>query len=174
MEQDLIVVGRILKTHGLKGALRIVPLTDHPDRFRPRNRMILETPDGSRKPCTLVSVGGEPNRLIVSCEELSSIEEASPFVRGWIKIPESEVRPLPEGRFYHFDLIGSDVFRADGKRVGRIEDILETGGNDVLVVRNGDKEHLIPATREAVQAVDVAAKRVVLNPVKGLVEDDEM
>jgi 16S rRNA processing protein RimM len=174
MDQDLVAIGRIVKTHGLKGELRIVPLTAHPDRFRAPNRMILEAPDGTRKTCTLVSVRGEKDRLIVSCGELSSVEEAGAFVQGWVKIPESEVRPLPEGRFYHFDLIGTDVYREDGSRVGRIEEIIETGSNDVLVVRNGEKEHLIPATREAIRSMDVGAKRMVLNPMEGLVDDDEV
>ena len=172
MELALVVIGKIIRSHGLKGALKVVPLTDFPDRFEPRKRIILESPEGRRMDCTVASVQGGGNRLIVTCEEMTTVDEALAFVHGWVKIPETEKKPLPEGRYYQSDLIGTDVFTENGKRVGRVEDLLETGGNDVLIVRDGDREHLIPVISQAIRSVDIASKKIILNPMEGLVEDD--
>jgi len=172
MDEELIIIGKILKTHGLKGVLRTAPLTDVPKRFQGLKSVILETRSGIKKSCTLEAVLEDKADVLLACKEITSIEEAAPYVQGWVKIPRSESVPLPENQFYHFDLIGMAVFFEDGQYLGTLEEILKTGGNDVFVVRHESREHLIPATREVVRAVDIEQKRMVLQRISGLIEDD--
>lgn len=176
MDEELIIIGKILKTHGLKGALRVAPLTDVPKRFQGLKSVILETRLGIKKSCTLEAVqsasGGEKADVLLVCKEITSIEEAAPYVQGWAKIPRSQSVPLPENQFYHFDLIGMAVFFEDGQYLGTLEEILKTGGNDIFVVRHESREHLIPATREVVRAVNIEQKRMVLQRISGLIEND--
>jgi 16S rRNA processing protein RimM len=176
MNEELIIIGKVVRTHGLKGAFRVALLTDIPNRFRGLERVILESPLGLRKQCTLTGVREEKSvsgdQVVVECMEIGSIEEAEPFVQGWVKIPRSQAASLPQNQYYHFDLIGSAVFLEDGRYLGILEEIFKTGSNDVFVVRQDQREHLIPAIKSVVKEVNTQEKRVILRRVEGLIEDD--
>lgn len=172
MDEELIIIGKTLKTHGLKGALKVASLTDVPKRFQGLKSVILETRSGIKKLCTLEAVREDKADVLLVCKEITSIEEAAPYVQGWVKIPRSQSVPLPKNQFYHFDLIGMAVFFEDGRYLGTLEEILKTGGNDIFVVRHESREHLIPAIREVVRAVNIEQKRMVLQRISGLIEDD--
>ena len=172
MNQELIIIGKSLKTHGLHGGLKVAVLTDVAERFQRLKRVILETPSGVQKAGTIVSVRGDKSRVVLSCKEITSIEEAEPFVNGWIKIPRSELIALSDNEYYHFDLIGMSVFFEDGQFLGVVEEVLETGSNDVFVVKQQEKEYLIPAIRPVVKEIDIQQKRMILYRVEGLIEHD--
>ena len=172
MSQELIIIGKPIRTHGLRGALRVELLTDAPNRFQKLKQVILETPSGIQKICTLISAQGDKLQVILSCQEITSIEEAKLFVRGWVKIPRSESSSLVEGQYYRFDLIGMAVFFEDGRFLGNIEEILETRGNDIFVIRNKSKEWLVPAIQQIVRQVDIERKRMTLSKIEGLIEYD--
>jgi 16S rRNA processing protein RimM len=90
---------------------------------------------------------------------------------GWfIKVPEEETEPLPEGTYYWFELIGMEVFSEDGEKLGTITDIFETGSNDVYVVKRGRKEVYIPATQEVIKQIDRKAKRMIIHLMDGLLD----
>jgi 16S rRNA processing protein RimM len=170
MKQEQIIIGKLLKTHGLHGAFKAAVLTDAPERFRNLKSVILESPSGIHKVCTILSVRGNRSQVVLSCREMTSIEEAEPFVKGWIKIPRSESISLSDHQYYRFDLIGVSVYFRDGQFLGIIEDILETGSNDVFVVRRESKEYLIPAIRQVVEEIDIQQKRMVIDRMEGLIE----
>lgn len=85
-----------------------------------------------------------------------------------LEVPESDLPPLSEGEYYRYQLIGVEVFDAAGEALGRIEDVIETGANDVYAVRNADGELLVPAIDSVVRAVDLAAARMVVDVPPGL------
>ena len=172
MDQELIIVGKILKTHGLRGVLKIALLTDHPNRFQGLKTVILETRNGVQKVCTLASVQEGEKWALISCKEISFREEAASFLEGWVKIPCSELVQLTENQFYQFDLIGMSVFFEDNSFLGILDEILETGGNDIFIVRHEMKEYLIPAIRQVVKGVNIPKKRMVIHRMEGLVEGD--
>ncbi len=92
-------------------------------------------------------------------------------MNGWfIKVPEEEAIPLPEGTYYWFELIGMEVVSETGEKLGTIVDIFETGSNDVYVLKRGRKETYIPATREVIRQVDKQAKRMTIRVPEGLLE----
>jgi 16S rRNA processing protein RimM len=170
MNQELIVIGKLLKTHGLRGALKVAVLTDVPGRFQKLKSVILETPSGIQKVCTILSARGDKTQVVLSCREMTSIEEAEPFVKGWVKIPRSSLIPLSDNQYYHFDLIGMAVYLLDGQYLGVIEEVFKTGSNDVFVVRRESKEYLIPAIRQVVKEIDIQRRRVVIDRIEGLIE----
>lgn len=161
---ERVAIGRINAPWGLKGHVKVTPLTANPERFTVGAVVILdgvrariadiETPLGF--PCVLFE--GHDGR------------NAAEALRGLlIEIPESDLPPLPEGEYYTHDLIGMSVVTTTGEPVGVLEQVLVTGANDVYLVRLPDqKDVLIPALGHIVVEVDVPGKRMVIEPVKGL------
>ena len=170
MNQELIIIGKLFKTHGLHGAFKVAVLTDDSGRFQKLKNVILETPSGIQKVCTILSVRGDKSQVVLSCREMTSIEEAEPFVKGWVKIPRSVLIPLSDNQYYRFDLIGMAVYFGDNQFLGVIEEVLETGSNDVFVVRRESKEYLIPAIRQVVKEIDIRHRRMVIDRMEGLIE----
>jgi 16S rRNA processing protein RimM len=166
----LITIGRVQKTHGVKGEIRIEPLTDHPERFSDLRRVFMTSPRGESRECTVRSVRYMDNSPLLLLEGYETPEEAR-ALNGWlVQIPEEEALPLPEGQYYWFELIGMEVVSEAGERLGRIVDIFETGSNDVYVMKAGRKEVYLPATKEVIRQVDRAAKRMVIRVMDGLLE----
>jgi 16S rRNA processing protein RimM len=166
----LITIGRVAKPFGVKGEMKIEPMTDFPERFKDLRRAYLVSPAGNEIVCTVQSVryaGGVPYLHFGGYDS----PEKARTLNGWfVKVPEEETVPLPEGSYYWFELIGMEVFSEDGDKLGTIVDIFETGSNDVYVVKRGRKEVYIPATQEVIRQVDRAAKRMIIHLMDGLVE----
>ena len=169
---DLVTIAVIGRPHGLAGDLKVRPVVDAPDRFVGRLNVILEGKDGRRVRFTIRRVRSQNAWRIVSFHEMTSIEQASFWVGGEVKIARDALELLPDGEYYHFDLVGMEVFTEGGLCIGMIEDIFQTGSNDVFVVKHQETEHLIPGTEEIVRYVDVARKRMVIRPIEGLLAHD--
>jgi 16S rRNA processing protein RimM len=166
----LITIGKAVKPFGVKGEIKIEPMTDFPERFKDLHRVYLVSPAGEEITCEVRSVryaGGAPFLLF---DGYDSPEKAK-TLKGWlVKIPQEEAVPLPEGTYYWFELIGMEVFSESGEKLGKIVDIFETGSNDVYVMKQGKKEIYIPATAEVVKQVDRVKKRIVIHLMDGLME----
>ena len=153
----MIRVAQVSTAFGLDGAVKVLPLTDFADRFDEGSTLMLDgTPrkvEWSREAGggLVVKLGGIDNRTMAE------------LYRGrYLEVAEESARPAGEGRFYHHQIIGLDVATASGRRLGRIEEVLERPANDVWVSREGKVEHLIPATRDAIVDVDLGARQVVV------------
>ena len=162
----MIRVGQVMGAYGLAGAVKVLPLTDFEDRFEAGARVVLE---GERRevewsrpamPGLVIKLRGIDNRTI-----------ADMFRGRYLEVPEDAVRPLGEGHFYYHQVVGLEVQTTSGQPLGTIAEILERPANDVWVSREGSVEHLIPATKDAVVKVDVAAGRVVVADWLVQVED---
>ena len=169
--QPYVAVGRISGPFGVKGELKVEVLTDFPQRFEPGSRLFLREES--------VTVSGTKisglDRLIVQLEEVRSRTVAETIPRGaTLDIHENDVIPLPDGAYYRFQLIGLQAMTdPDRAPIGTVEDIIETGVNDVLVVRaEGRPETLIPNTDE-ITTVDLEAGVILVRPVEGLIQDAE-
>lgn len=166
-----IAVGRIGGPFGIKGELKVEVLTDFPQRFEPGSKLFL-----MEEPVTVSSarISGL-DRLIVQLDEVRSRTKAETIPRGaTLDILEEDVIPLPDGSYYRFQLIGLPVVtEADGESIGMVEDIIETGVNDVLIVRaEGRPETLIPNTDEVV-TIDLQAAVIRVKPIEGLIPSAE-
>lgn len=149
---------------GVRGHVKVTPLTDHLDRFATG---------------TTVLVNGQPRRItdlrtpqgypILLFEGVGSMDEAEQLRNATIEIDEADLADLPEDEFYVHDLIGLAVVTAEGEAIGTIQDVLRTGSNDVYVVRRaGRPDVLIPVIHGVVGDVDMEARTVTVTPVPGL------
>jgi 16S rRNA processing protein RimM len=166
----LITIGKAVKPFGVKGEMKIESLTDFPERFKDLKSVHLVSPAGKELVVTVRSVrytGAVPYMLFKGYDT----PEQAKTLNGWfLKVPEQEVMPLPEGRYYWYELIGMEVVSEEGEKLGTIVDIFETGSNDIYVMKQGNKEIYLPAIREVVKQVDRQAKRMVIRLMDGLME----
>jgi len=142
-------IGRVLKAHGVKGALRIELLTDFPDRFAPGNEV-----EVAGRRLTVVRAEGQDGGLLVTFNGIDDRGAAELLTGEYCTLPLSAARRLPADRFYHFQLVGLKVLDArDGREIGRVAEVLTYDANDVLRVTSGDREILIPMIRSVVRSI---------------------
>jgi 16S rRNA processing protein RimM len=162
----MIRVGQVAGAYGLDGAVKVVPLTDFVDRFDAGATLLIDGAERQVEWSRTSQLG-----LVVKLRGIDNRTVADMFRGRYLEIPEAAVRPLAEGRFYHHQVVGLAVLTSSGRQLGTIAEVLERPANDVWVSREGVVEHLIPATRDAVIEVDVAAGRVVVADWLVQVED---
>ncbi len=161
---DWIVVGRVLGAWGVRGDVRVEPQSDDPDRFSPGSRVFL---DGS--PTVVLSNRPHKGGLVVRLESVAARNAAEVLKGASLTVPREEVGPLPDGSFYHFEIIGLPVYTTDGEELGVVHEILATGSNDVYVVRDSaGKERLVPALNGVVLTVDLEGRRMTVELPEGL------
>lgn len=169
LEQWDVVVGEILAPHGVKGTLRVFPLTEHPRRFEAGASLCLVLTSGKRRLVTVRrSQRFQGKFWLIDIEGCQTRDDAEALRGATLNITADMRAPLPRGRYYLSDIVGMTVVTTDGQRVGVIADVLQTGSNDVYVTERA----LIPATKEVVKEIDVTGKRMVVEAVPGLLEEN--
>jgi 16S rRNA processing protein RimM len=153
----VISVGRVVGAFGIDGAVKVIALTDFDDRFDPGAELFL---DGARR--RVEWSRSQAAGLVLKLSGVDSRTAAQAYRGGRLEVPDEDLRPLPAGRWYHHQLVGLAVATAAGRDLGTLADVVPRPANDVWVARRGGEEHLIPATREAVLDVDLAAGRVTV------------
>jgi 16S rRNA processing protein RimM len=167
----LVVIGEIARPHGLRGEMRVTPLTDHPERFEHVTHCVLwDQAHDTREPCRVTGARRQGAAVLLSLAGCETVEAASALVGRLVALPEDEALPLPPGRFYPWQLEGCRVVTDDGREVGRVLRIEQSAAQDLWVVSDGTRERLIPAVAEIVLEVDLTAGRVVIRPPEGLLE----
>jgi 16S rRNA processing protein RimM len=167
----LIAIGEIGRPHGVRGEVRVMPLTDRPQRFEGLRECVLwDEARGRREPCRITAVRVHGNALVVTVAGCDS-PEAAGSLTGWLlAVPESEALPAPAGHFYPWQLVGCRVLTEDGRDVGRVLRIEGSPAQDLWVVGDDTREHLVPAVAEIVREVDLSGRRIVIRPPEGLLE----
>lgn len=167
--EERIALGRIGRAHGLSGAFRLWPYANNLERFSLLHEVVLT--HGSRTLTVVVeNVRQAKGCLIVQTQEITTPEDVQPWVNGDLEIDASERVTLPEGQYFHEDIIGLRVETTSGDTVGTIVSIIENAANDVYVCRNGEAEHLIPAVDEFVKQIDIPNGVMVIEPIAGMLE----
>lgn len=150
----------MLGAFGLKGELRVQSLSDNPKRFAPRSKLWLGT-----QPVSVVRSREAQGYVYLTLKGFTDRSSIEHFRGAIVQVPEGDLPPLPEGEFYRFQLVGLAVFDRAGAALGTVEEVLETGANDVYRVRTADDgEILIPALQDVVVSIDLEAKRMVVDP----------
>lgn len=154
-----IVIGKIVAPHGVRGDIRIMPLTDKPEQFLDLDYLILE----GGKRLTVKSARFHKRMVLVSTKEITSMNEAELLRDKNILIKAEDLPPLEEGQFYVADLIGLPVYDENNTQIGTFKDAITTGSNDVYIIAvPGAKDILIPALKIYVKEINVAEKRIVV------------
>jgi len=161
-------IGKIVGVHGMKGYLKVYPFAESTDPFDPGKQLTMKCPDGESKTVTVVDFQAYKNFLRIAFDGITDRTSAETLIGSGLYIDRAEL-PEPEaGRWYWCDLIGLEVYQADGAYLGRIENLFETGSNDVLVVKQGNREILIPVIESVVRSVDLEEKKITVDLPEGL------
>ena len=165
---DLILLGKVAATHGIKGQLRIVPYSGSGETFLSLKTMLLRNAAGKAVEYGIAAVSSHGRKVLVALKGYTDINQVIPFVGCEVLIRREQLPPVEEGEFYWHDLIGLQVVTDTGRNLGILESIIETGSNDVYVVTSGKQEILIPALEDVVVSIDLATKVMTVTPVEGL------
>lgn len=160
---DMVTIGRIVRPQGRKGEVVVEPLSDRPDRFPSLRQAFVAGEAGSARPVRIQDAWPHKGRFVLKLEGVDSIDDAERFRGLDLRVPEEDLSALPEGSYYHHQLRGLRVEDGEGREVGRVAELMETGGEAaVLVVRGPNGETLIPLADAFVLRVDLAGGRVVV------------
>ena len=174
-EPHYLLVGRVSRPHGVRGELRVEIVTDYPERLSQHTDFYLARPDS---PTTVRRYLVEKVRIhrdvallkLVGCDDRNAADE----LRGLlVQIPIEDAVPLEEGEYYLYQLIGVWVETEDGEGLGQVVDVIETGANDVYVVRGPRGEVLLPAIEDVVLELDLESKRMVVHLLAGLLPEGQ-
>jgi 16S rRNA processing protein RimM len=170
-DTDLIIVARAVRTRGLKGELVADLLTDFPTRFESLKQLFGIAPGAQRKQLELENYWFQNHRLVLKFFGYDDIDSAKTLVGYEFGVPEAERVKLPEDEYYDWELEGCLVEDKLGIAIGKVREILRTGGVELLVVENQQqREYMIPMAAPIVTEIDIARKRILVDPPEGLLE----
>ncbi|MFC1897054.1 ribosome maturation factor RimM [Chloroflexota bacterium] len=162
-DSDFIAIGLILAPWGSEGKLKVKVVTDFPQRFAPSSTVYI-----NQRPMTIDSSEKHKGEVIIKLDTIDSIDVARQLRGQPIEIHHSQAYPLPEGQYYHFQLIGLEVWTTQGELLGNITEILTAESNDNYVVKGDKGEILIPAVEDVVKSIDLNRGRIVIEAIQGL------
>lgn len=152
-------IGRVLKAHGVRGGLRVEPLTDFPDRFNPGRQVTVEG-----RLLTISRSQQSDEGLIVTFAGIEDREQAAALRGAYITVPLDDARPLPADRYYHFQLVGLTVVDSrGGGTLGTVREVLSYPANDVLLVTGAGGERLVPMVSSVILKVDLDVGQITVD-----------
>lgn len=166
--EDLLQVGVITTTHGIRGEVKVYPTTDDAHRFDYLESVLLDT---GKELCELEiqRVKYFKQFVILKFRDVDNINDIEPYKGKSLYVTRDFAVPLEENEYYIADLIDMDVFLEDGSLFGTLKDVMETGANDVYVIHTTDKkEVLVPTIKDCVKEVDVEQNKMIIHLLKGL------
>lgn len=166
-KRGLLTIGKIIKTHGIRGKLKVLSFLESIDHFFSIKELQIEGENDAINSFTVRSAGGHGNKAILELEGVDFFG-AGELIGKMVWVRRDQLPPLEEGEYYWADLVGMRVYLKDGHSIGIIEQIFNFGSNDIYVCKDGNKEVLIPATEEVIDRVDLEGKRMVIQEVEGL------
>jgi len=170
---SLIVLGKVIRPHGLSGLLRIHSYAASESAFLDAGKVFLRDTSGETNEYTITYVRPHKNIFLMKLRGLNNFEEAEKHKGADILIGKDALS-RKEGEYFWYELIGLRVYLESGAFVGTLSGILPTGGHDIYVVKAGDKEVLIPAVQDIVKAIELEKGRMVVSDVEGLLDVNEI
>ena len=162
-------VGQIVNTFGIKGMVKVMPFTDDIRRFDKLDKVYIEK-NKSKKEYKIEEVKYHKNMVLIKFEGIDKIEQAEELRNSYWTVSRDSVEELEEGRYYIVDLLGLDVYTDEQVLLGTLDDIFNTGSNDIYVVKNKKgKQILLPAIEDVIKQVDLENKKIIVHLLPGLV-----
>jgi 16S rRNA processing protein RimM len=168
--ENLLLIGKIARPHGLDGLLRIRSYAQSEESFLNAGTVFLRRVSGELHDYKVISVKPHKNIFLMKLEGLSSLEDAERNRGAMILIRKASLSPKGKEEYFFHELIGLKVYLNSGKFIGTIEHVLPTGSNDIYVVRKGKKEVLIPAIHDVVEEIDLGNQRMTVFEMEGLLD----
>ncbi len=167
--QEYLEVGQIVNTFGIKGQVKVVPFTDDINRFDELKEIYIEKKDELQL-VKIETVNYSKNVVILKLEGINSMEEANKYRNCYLKIDRKNAKKLPKGTYFIADLIGLEVYTDEGKLLGKVDDIYNTGSKDIYVIKdNLGKQILLPSIKEVIKQVDLENKKIIVHIIEGLI-----
>ncbi|MDW7675412.1 MAG: ribosome maturation factor RimM [Bacillota bacterium] len=170
---ELVAVGKITSTHGLRGYMKVLPLTDNLDRFNDLKEVFVV---GNTFQQTMiikdVQLNTHKNLVYILFEGITNVDQVTSLRNSLIKIPLKEVPILPADSYYHYQIVGLKVYDLEDIYLGKVEQIIATGANDVYLLgdTNTNKAILIPALKAVVKSIDIENQKMIVDPPSGLLD----
>lgn len=167
--EEYLEIGQIVNTSGLKGFLKVIPLTDDITRFEDLKTVYIQEKKDLVE-FKIQEVKYSKNMVLLKLEGIDDIGEAEKFKNFYIKINRKDAVELEENSYFIVDIIGCKVFTDENEFLGKVIDVFQTGSNDVYTVKNNeDKEILLPAIEDVIKDIDIANKKIVVKLMDGLI-----
>jgi len=164
------LLGKVVATHGIKGFLRIAVYSGEFETILSLSSLMLKGPDGRMETFEIVESAVQRKKLLVALKGYGSIDQVQHLVGRELYATRAQMPELAEGEFYWRDLMGLTVMTLEGELLGHLADIIATGSNDVYVVKNDEREYLIPALEDVVLDIDLDKGTMTVSPPDGLLD----
>ena len=169
MKKEFVVIGKVVSTQGNKGEVNVMPLTDLIDRFKNLDNVFLRNKN-SQAILNVEKVRVRKDRVILKLKDIENIKEAKMIVGSFLEVERKNAVKLSKDAYFIFEIIGLEVYTENNIFLGKIENVINTGSNDVYIVKRKDKEELfIPAILDVVKDIDLEKKRITIHLVDGLI-----
>lgn len=172
--EDLVLVGSVLRPHGLKGLLRIRSYAQSEKTFLNAGSVFLKTTRGETRELGVLSISPHQRIFLLKLKGLESLEEAEAYRGAAIFVKRGCLSRESDEEYFWHEIIGLQVYLKSGEYIGTIREVFPTGSNDVFVLREGDVEILIPATHDVVREIDLDRKRMIIDAMEGMLKLNEV
>lgn len=164
VKSNLICIGEFVAPHGVRGDIRLYPYSDDPSQYLSLKTFFLD----NGTPFSLESIKAHKRVYVIHSAQIKNVDEAEALRGKKIYVSRDMLPELPEGEYFHFEMIGLPVFHAEtGEKIGTVANIISTGANDVYEVQLEDgKNMLVPAIRDVIKKIDIPAGRIEILPQK--------
>lgn len=167
--EEYLEIGQIVNTNGLKGLLKVKPLTDDITRFEELETIYIQI-HSQLVEKKIEKVRYVKNMVLLKLEGIDDINEAEKYRNLYIKINRKDIKELPENSYLIVDMLKCEVYTEENELLGKMIDVLQTGSNDVYVVKNENgKEILLPAIKDVVKKIDIQNKKIIVKLMEGLI-----
>jgi 16S rRNA processing protein RimM len=173
--ENLLLIGKVIRPHGLNGLLRIISYAGSEETFLKAGIVVLKSDQAGFSEFRVISINAYKNAFLMKLDGISSLEDAERYRDAEILIRKDTLSHKNEDEYFWFELIGIEVFLDSGRSLGTLQEIINTGSNDIYIVREGNKEFLIPAIHGVVLKIDIENKRMIIaGNIDGLLGTDEV
>ena len=169
MSEEFIAIGKVVSTQGNKGEVNIFPLTDLANRFINLTTVLLRN-NTSQTTLNIEKIKIKGNTVVLKFKDIENIKEAKMIVGSFLEVERKNAVKLPKDTYFIFEIIGLEVYTKNNIFLGKVENVISTGSNDVYIVKGKNKKELfIPAIHEVVKNVNLEKKRINIKMVDGLI-----
>ncbi|WP_026893872.1 ribosome maturation factor RimM [Clostridiisalibacter paucivorans] len=164
---EYIQVGKIVNTQGIKGELKIIPLTNEKERFEDFDRVFVGE---DKEELSIDGIWYKKGFVIIKFDQYNNINDVLKYKEQFIYIDKKNAIKLPEDNYFIFDIVGLEVFDMENKYLGEVVDVLQNGGADIYVIKKEDKQYMVPAVKEFIKDINIERKCMIISPIEGLIE----
>lgn len=169
MKRQYFEIGQIVNHFGIKGMVKVNPFTDDISQFEEMETILVDK-KGSLLEIQIEEVKYSKNQVLLKLKGIDTVEDAEKYRNCYLKLPREKARKLPRDTYFIADLIGLEVYTEEGKLLGKVDDIYNTGASDIYVIKDTlGKQILLPAIKEVIKQIDLEQEKIVVHLLEGLV-----